>query len=187
MVDPIKPIKPAGQRRRMVLQLVFALVIFLSGTVIGTGGTMQWLKSRGGRIGPPPSRGRGPDPNELVARWTEEYGLSAQQGEEIKQVLKRVDQMRREAFQESHDKMETAFKEMIEGIKGIMTSDQFKRWNEEFENRMQKYRGSKDGWRRDGRRGGAGGPRGERGDRDPNHLRQHGSRPPEQEEVPIQE
>ncbi len=190
MVDPTKPIKPLGRRRRVVLQLIFALVIFLSGTVIGTSGTMQWLKSRGGRIGPPP-RGRGPDPNELVARWTEDYGLSSEQGDQIKEVLKRVDQMRREAFQDSHTKMEAAFTEMIEGIKGIMTPDQFKQWHAEFQKRMQKYRGPREGWRRDGRRGGSRGERdpnrsGPRGERDPNRWGSRGPRPPEHGEPPSQ-
>lgn len=191
MVDPTKPIKPVGLRRRMVLQLVFALVIFLSGTVIGTGGTMQWLKSRGGRIGPP-RRGRGPDPNTLVAHWTKDYGLSLEQGEEIRLVLKRADALRRESFQEMQDKMEAAFKEMIEGLKEVMTPDQFAGWHEEFQKRQQKYQGSREGRRRDGRGGGPGGPRdegdpnrdGPRGERDFNRGRQRGPRPPEHEEPP---
>jgi hypothetical protein len=153
----------------LVLQLVFALVIFLSGTVIGVGGTMQWFKHRKTLRGP---RVRPPDANEMVAQWTQEYGLTSEQGEPIKLALVQADQARRAAFREAREKMDAALKDMVAGIKAAMTPEQFEKWDEEFQKRMRRFRGP----------GGRGGHRrgGRRGFRDPNDP----NRPRPQEMVP---
>lgn len=172
MVDAV--MKPPNPRRRMVLQLILTLVIFLSGIVIGTGGTMEWLRKRG-PFRPP--RSPGPDPNQLVTWWAERFDLSAEQGEQIKAVLVQVDQKRRDAYRELQTQMEAGFNEMIEGIKAAMTPEQFERWHEEFQKRMREHRRPKEGWRRGGQRGERDPNRsGPRGERDPNRPERDGGR-----------
>jgi hypothetical protein len=148
------------------------LVIFLSGTVIGVGGTMQWFKHR---KSPPGPRSKPPDANEMVAQWVQDYGLAPEQCEPIKLVLIQADQTRREIFRKSREDMDAALKDMVAGIKAVMTPEQFERWDKEFQERMQRFRHSRGrgGRRRGDRYGGA--PRGEF---DPNRKRPEGSRPP---------
>ncbi|MFC1764455.1 hypothetical protein ACFL6U_20600 [Planctomycetota bacterium] len=175
---PHKVVTPPEKSRRLALQLVFALVIFLSGAIVGTGGTMNWFKSHGWR---PPRVGPVgiPETDNLVQEWATKYGLTDEQGVQVRQVLDDTMQTRRTIFDALRNEMDAVEELMVEKIKTIMTEDQYTQWLAEYEKRKKRHGGSREGGGRRGRGGGGGGGRG-RGPRDPN--RGPSDRPPRAEE-----
>ena len=176
---PLPPRRPPFNRRQLLMQAVVAGVILISGIGIGTGGTILALKDR---IVPvvllPPNLPPGPEPNDLVNRWRDDYGLSEKQVLQARETVTKqfadTRELRRKFFTEEQSQRE----KLATAIKKIFTPDQFAKWQHDLEERAKH-------WQRmrpfDGR-GGRGGPRGERGPgrpKDPNDHRWDGPpRPP---------
>jgi len=173
MVDAAKPDhptmphrRPPMTRRQVVAQIAVAGVVLLSGIGIGTGGTILALK---GRIVPrirlsPPDPGPGPEPNFLVARWTEEYGLSEKQSAQLKEMLTRQWAATHELWQKFSQAQEKEREAFAKSMQEILTSDQYAKWENDLKRRFEHFRERRPF---DPRRGGRGGPPGERGEGPP--------------------
>ena len=171
MVDEMKPVHPVapGQSGRSPAarssrQIIVAGVILASGIGIGVGGTILSLKDKiMWRPPVPPGRGggmRGPfGPNEIVAEWTTEYGLTAEQAQQAKDTLIKQFEATRALWMEFAEKDKTEREKFVEAMKSILTPEQFNKWEHDFTERMRHF----DRWRP----GGPGGPggRGKPGDR----------------------
>jgi len=176
---PLPPRRPPLTRRQLLMQAVVASVILASGIGIGAGGTILALKDRiipWMRL-PPPDMPPGPEPNDLVNRWRDDYGLSEKQTQQVKDVLTKQFAAMRELRQKSYDTERSEREKFAGAIKKIFTPEQFTKWQQDLEERAKH-------WQRmrsfEGRGGGRGGPRGERGPgrpMDPDGRR--GGRPPD--------
>ncbi|MCU0914736.1 MAG: hypothetical protein MUC88_09255 [Planctomycetes bacterium] len=187
MVGETKPEHPLPSRRlpigrrQLLMQTVVAGVILVSGIGIGTGGAVLALKDRiipGMRLMPPDFR-PGPDPNEIVTRWSDDYGLNDKQAQRAKETLTRqfaaIAELRQKFFQA--EQQERA--KFGDAMKKVLTAEQYTQWDADMKRMIEHMQRARSF---DGRRGGRGGPRGERGPGrpgDPNERRWDGPpRPP---------
>ncbi|MEN6424346.1 MAG: hypothetical protein ABFE13_03220 [Phycisphaerales bacterium] len=178
MVDPGKPEHPTVPHhrpplsgRQIIAQIGVAAVILVSGIAIGGGGTILALKNR---IVPVidtqiPERSRsGPDVNELAKisgwlaeRWKADYGLSDEQTQQVKETLAGEFAAKERLHREFMAAEETQRQQLTVAMKGILTPEQFARWDADFRQmvehmkRMRPFDGPQDGRR---------GPRGDRPD-----------------------
>jgi hypothetical protein len=153
------------------------VVILGSGMGIGTGGTILALK---GRIIPrmrtwpvdPPQR----EPNWIVARWKENYGLSDKQAQQVNEILTKEFTELRKLRQTLFQAEQTAREKSAASMKKVFTSEQYTKWDEDMKKMAERF----DRMRARGPRGDhKGPPRGERGPgrfMDPNGHRM--DRPP---------
>lgn len=168
MVDEMKPVHPVAPRQRwpftrrqIVAQIVVAAVILASGIAIGTGGTILTLKDRIMWRPPeePPGRGggiRGPfGPDPIVQEWTTKYGLTGEQAQQAKDTLTKQFEATRALWIEFAERDKTEREKFVEAMRGILTPEQFSKWEPEFIRRTEHFQR----WRPDGPRG-PGGPGG---------------------------
>jgi len=182
MVEPAKPEhptmphhRPPLTRRQVFSQICVAAVILVSGIGIGSGGAILALKDR---IIPrfklmPPDPGPGPEPNFLVERWTEDYGLSDEQAKRVKETLTEQWAGTRDLWQKFMQAEQTQRQKFAEAMKKTLTPEQYERWEGDLKKRFEHFRGMRPF---EGRPGGRGGPRGDRPrDRrmDPNDWREN--------------
>ncbi len=176
MVDASKPDHPVAPlhrvpptRRQIIAQVVVSAVILVSGIAIGSGGTILALKDRIVPAFSSPTRDGntpGRDPNEagkranwIVTRWKDDYGLSDEQVRQAQEILGKEFAATERLWQEFHKAEETQRQKFVLAMKGILTPEQFTKWDAEFRRmveHMQKMRPF------DPRRGGRGGPPGDR-------------------------
>jgi len=192
MVDEMKPVHPVAPRskwpftrRQIVAQIVVAAVILSSGIGIGVGGTILSLKDRiVWRPPVPPGRGggmRGPfGPDPITKEWTAKYGLTSEQAQQAKDTLTKQFEATRLLWTEFGDRNKAERDKLVEAMKGILTPEQFSKWEPDFIRRSEHF----DQWRpggpggrgRPGGRGEFEGPGGRRGDHGPRGVR--GPEPP---------
>lgn len=187
MVDSPKHSHPAAPhrvpptRQQIIAQVLVSVVILISGVIIGSGGTILALRDRiiPARTTPVTEPGRddtghrteGPA-NEIVSKWTGEYGLTEAQSLQARETL--IDQFA--AIHSLWTKFQTAEQTEREklalAMKSILTEDQFTRWEADFRRMVQDMQRMRPF---DPSRGGRGGPRPDwRPDRprDPNDRRE---------------
>jgi hypothetical protein len=170
---PLPPRRPFN-RRQMLLQAVVAAVILVSGIGIGAGGTILALKNRlVPRLRLPPPSPPGMEPNFLVARWTDDYGLSEKQAKQVKDTLIKQFAATRKLWEDFAAAEQNEREKFAASMKKTLRPEQFSKWDEDLKERMKHFRGMRpfDG------RGGRGGPRGDRRfdrPKDPNDHRWDG-------------
>jgi hypothetical protein len=175
MVDEIKPDSPALRprwpftRRQVFAQIGVAIVILVSGMGIGTGGTILTLKDR--IIWHPrrfTDRPRPPVGN-IVKMWQTEYGLTDDQARQAEEAFSRSWASMRTIFDEVGQKQQAVHAKLAEDMKGILTPEQYQKWDQEFKERAEHFRGMRPGGR-------PGGPPGEHDGRRPDHGPSRGDR-----------
>jgi hypothetical protein len=160
---------PPIPRRQIVAQVIVGAVILVSGIAIGAGGTILALKDR---IIPPfrerTSSGKTPgqDPNEggrrsdwIAKRWQEDYGLSDEQARQVRETLAKEFQATDKLWADFRKAEETQRQKFALAMKGILTAEQFTKWEADFNRMVEHMRNMRPF---DPRRGGRGGPPGER-------------------------
>lgn len=170
MVEPAKPEHPVVPHhrapltgRQIIAQVIVAAVILVSGIAIGSGGAVLALKDR---IIPKikllpadPGPGPGPEPNFLVERWTQDYGLSEKQAGQVKETLIEQWAGTHELWQKFMQAEQTQRQKFAEAMKKILTPEQYEKWEGDLRKRFEHFRGMRPF---EGRPGGRGGPRGDR-------------------------
>jgi len=173
--------RPPFNRRQLLMQVVVAAVILISGIGIGAGGTILALKNRlVPRLRLPPTPPE-MEPNFLVERWRDDYGLSEKQAKQAKDTLTRQFAATRELWRTFSQAEQSEREKFAASMKKILTPEQFVKWDTDLKRRMEHFRGMRPF---DGRGGGRGGPRGDRGPgrpKDPNGRRWDGPPRPSME------
>ncbi|MBN1507844.1 MAG: hypothetical protein JW955_13420 [Sedimentisphaerales bacterium] len=162
MVDEMKPVHPVAPwprwpftRRQIIAQIVVAGVILASGIGIGVGGTILTLNDKiMWRPPVPPGRDagmRGPfGPDGIVKEWTANYSLTDEQAQQVKDTLTKQFEAARSLWIEFGDRNKAERDKLVEAMRGILTAEQFGRWEPDFTERTRHF----DQWRP----GGPGGP-----------------------------
>jgi len=160
---------PPIPRRQILAQIIVGAVILLSGIAIGGGGTILALKDRiipVVRTRPLTGKTGVQDPNEaarrsdwIAGRWKDEYGLSEEQMQRAKETLAKEFVATEKLWQKFREAEETQRQKFVLAMKGILTPEQFTRWEADFKKMVEHMRNMRPF---DPRRGGRGGPPGER-------------------------
>jgi Spy/CpxP family protein refolding chaperone len=194
---PLHPHRPPFSRRQLLMQVVVAGVILVSGIGIGTGGTILALKDRIVWQDPPtpPDRGgeRGPRPPNVVEEWKTKYSLSDEQAQKVKALFDARFEAGRLRWEQLRKIEADEREQLVADMKGILTPEQFESWHADYVQRiaaMQNrpfwgprgdHRGPPRGDRGAGPRRGPDGRRGDRPPRPPMGPDDHrqGDRPPD--------
>jgi hypothetical protein len=152
-------------RQQIIAQVIVSVVILVSGVVIGSGGTILALRDR---IIPPTTtpvaepndaqdrKVEGPA-TEIVAKWTADYGLTETQAQQARDTLTSQFTAVHSLWRKFQEAEQAEREKLAVAMKGILTADQFTRWDADFKrmvDHMQRMRPF------DPRRGGRGGPGG---------------------------
>jgi hypothetical protein len=119
-------------RRRILIQIFVAIVIFLSGIIAGSGGTIALLKSQG--ILQPLRRPHPPKmmASEIAKEIGSEYRLSEDQIKQIEQIFEKAGQSLEALRQDFETKMEADKQEVMAEIKAVMPPEKFEQWQQDF-------------------------------------------------------
>ena len=132
--------------------LLGAAMIFMSGTIVGGGGTIFCLRQR--KVWIRPGHIPGPPQVFLLRHLRSSLDLTDQQAEQLELMLDQGMQGMHELVREHRQHMEARHQDLASKMKDILTPEQYPKWERDF-SRMRRHFRSK------GRRGaGRFGPRG---------------------------
>ena len=184
MVDEPRPAIPAtgpkrlSRRSRQIgLQAAVGMVILICGIVIGWGAAVLNLKDKMMmRPGPRPPT------EEVIKDMKERYDLTAEQAKKVETAFGKRRETIQTVFEEFRSKSEAEFQQLNADIKKILTTEQYARWEQDFQRRRRPRPWEHGPGRGPGDRGfGRGGPdgRGPRSPRDFGDRRPGGPRTPD--------
>jgi len=127
--------KPA-RRRQICMQIAAGVLIFLSGIIVGSGGTVLWVKDRIAWIRPPRERSMVSD---MVERFKAEYNLTEEQALQVKKVFQEAIQTRMSIYEEAAQKLQKNEKTLDAKMKEILSAEQYKRWVSDFRTRKERF------------------------------------------------
>ena len=123
------------RHKQVLLRIICAVIILLSGIVIGAGGTILLVKHRVIWIGHPHRNAA-----DITKEISEKYKLDQQQTKQVEEILNKVFQQR-ELYDEEMDKKRDADTQiMIAEMNNVLTPSQFERWNKDFQAMREKYK-----------------------------------------------
>jgi len=140
MVDPVNPINPVTHslhRRKTVRQILLAVVIFVSGIVIGAGGMVLFFQYRVFR---PPAQ-----PKKMAAEVTRDIqgrlGLSDIQAGQVEAIFAKEFQTMDSIRNEFEAQIDAQRESLITEMEMVLTPEQFAQWRDEFQSRRRRMRG----------------------------------------------
>ena len=151
-VRPVGKKRLSRGRRQMYLQIVAATVILACGIVIGSGAALLHFKDD---IVP----NRLPPPGDIVRDMRSRYDLTEEQAKKAEAALGASRERMHTIFEAMSEKMDAEFKELSSAMKGILTAEQFERWENDIKDRRRRGPGRFGSGRGGpGSRPGSGGP-----------------------------
>ncbi|MDD5458460.1 MAG: hypothetical protein PHF37_03610 [Phycisphaerae bacterium] len=119
--------------KQLLVQIVIAVVILVSGIIIGSGTTILLAKNRMIWIKPPNK----PNAASIAHKISEKYGLDQQQATQMEKIFVDGFAARKLLRDEMDKKMDTQTEVFIEKMKQAMTAEQFDRWYKDFQKMME--------------------------------------------------
>ncbi|HUT29540.1 MAG TPA: hypothetical protein VMX13_07105 [Sedimentisphaerales bacterium] len=117
-------------RTGIIIQILVATVIFLSGVIAGSTGTVVYLKNKG--ILRPPRPHYRITASEIAAEIGSDYDLSDSQIKQVEQIFEKAGQSLETLRQEFEEKMETGKRQIRTEMKQVLSPEQFERWQQDF-------------------------------------------------------
>lgn len=125
-----------GKRRQICMQIVAGVLIFLSGIIIGSGGTVLWVKDRIAWIHPPHEVSMVP---EIVEHFKSDYNLTEEQARQVKKVFQEGIETRMSIYEEAAQNLEKHEKTLAAKMKEILSAEQYKQWVSDFSARKEHF------------------------------------------------
>jgi hypothetical protein len=123
------------RHKQALLRIICAVIILISGIVIGAGGTILLVKHRVIWIGHPHKNAA-----DITKEISQKYGLTQQQTKQVEGILNKTFQQR-ELYDEEMDKKRDADTQiMIAEMNNVLTPAQFERWNKDFQTMREKFK-----------------------------------------------
>ena len=123
-------------KKRIVFQILAALIIFISGIVAGSGGAMAILNNLGMLQPPRPPR----IPATKIAREIgAQYDLTEEQILEVEQIFEKAGQYVESLREGFDDNMELGKQQIIADMKTVMPPEKFEKWQNEFIARLERH------------------------------------------------
>ena len=120
-------------RKRIIIQAFVAIAIFVSGAIVGSGGTISLLKNRG--ILRPPRFSS----SEISKKIGAKYSLTEAQIEQVEQIFEKADQSFGALKHDLEGEKEAASQQIMAEMKLVLSSEQFEPWKIEFEARHKRH------------------------------------------------
>ena len=143
MVDEVESQKPIEyisrnprRRRQIYMQIVAGILIFFSGIIVGSGGTVLWVKDRVAWIRPPHEKSIVP---KIVETFKSEYNLTEEQARQVREIFQEGMQLRKSIYEEMSQKLEEHEKTLNAMMKKILSAQQYKQWVSDFNTRRNRF------------------------------------------------
>lgn len=127
--------KDRSRRRQIIVQIIVGCVIFISGIIVGSGGTVALLKDRVIWIHQHPKAEAADIAREIASK----YGLTAEQTRRVEQIFDSRFQTRTAIRREYEAEMEAENQRLAAEMKAVLSSMQFEQWNKDFEARHEQH------------------------------------------------
>ena len=135
MVTDENNIAKSYRSKKMVIKLICGVVILISGIAIGAGATIMLVKHRVIWISKPHK-----DANDITKMISEKYGLTTQQTQQVKQIINKTFQKRKQYDLEEDQRHEADAQKVIAEMNSVLTPQQFERWNKDFQAMREKFK-----------------------------------------------
>jgi len=119
------------RRKQICLQIIAGVIILFCGIVIGSGAAVLRLKDRMIMRGPRPPL------NAIVEDIRTRYDLTEEQAEQVEDVFGRRRKTSQALFEEFGRKIEAEFEELSVEMKGVLSPEQYERWERDFRDRRR--------------------------------------------------
>ena len=123
-------------KKRIVFQILVALIIFISGIVVGSGGAIAILKNMG--ILQPPRPPHIPA-SEIAKEIGADYDLTKNQILEVERIFEKAGLYLESLRQEFDDNMELRKQQLIAEMKTVMPPEKFEKWRDDMNARFEQY------------------------------------------------
>jgi len=123
------------ERNKLLTKVLCGLIILVSGIVIGAGITIMLVKQRVIWINKPHK-----DVNEITQMIRNKYELDESQTSRVQQLINDAFQQKKQYDDEEDQRREAGAQKMIVEMNSIMTPEQFKRWNNDFQKMREKFK-----------------------------------------------
>ena len=135
MVEDQKIIVKQCSRKQVIIMVVCAAVIFLSGIAIGIGTTVLLAQNRFIKIAPSHMTAES-----LTKKISKKYDLNSQQTAQVQTLLSDMFAKGKLNRDEMDAKRDADAEIMIAQMKLILTDEQFAKWNENFTKLRAKFK-----------------------------------------------
>ncbi|MHB0946506.1 MAG: hypothetical protein ACYC3B_05005 [Sedimentisphaerales bacterium] len=135
MVEDQKIIVKQCSRKQVIIMVVCAAVIFLSGIAIGVGTTVLLAQNRFIKIAHSHKTA-----DEITKKISEKYDLNSQQTAQVQTLLNDMFAKGKLNRDEMDAKRDADAEIMIAQMKLILTDEQFAKWNENFTKLRAKFK-----------------------------------------------
>lgn len=135
MVEDQKIIVKQYSRKQVIIMVICAAVIFLSGIAIGIGSTVLLAQNRFIKIAPSHMTAES-----LTKKISEKYGLNSQQTTQVQTLLNDMFAKGKLNRDEMDARRDADAEIMIAQMKLILTDEQFAKWNENFTKLRAKFK-----------------------------------------------
>ena len=123
--------KSQARRKQIITQIVVGVIIFISGIVVGSGGTIALLKNRVIWIHQHPKK----DAATIAKQIGSKYGLTDEQTQRVEQIFANRLKTTKAVHKEFDVKMEAEYQNLAAAMKEALSLEQFERWHKDFEAR----------------------------------------------------
>jgi predicted DNA-binding protein YlxM (UPF0122 family) len=119
-------------RKRIVAQAFVAIAIFIFGVIAGFGGTIYLLQNRGILRPPRPPRPPKMMASEIAKEIGTDYSLTEDQIKQVERIFEKAGQSLENLRQNFEEKMEVGKQQITAEMKQVLSSEQFERWQQDF-------------------------------------------------------
>lgn len=123
------------KRYSLRMQIIAALIIFISGTLVGFGLTALLFQKKQTRRPRPPRI----NADEIAKDISSKYNLSDEQTQQVKELFNKKLEDRKAVRDEWAKRMETEAQQLVADMNEILTPSQFEQWKNDFENRFRHH------------------------------------------------
>lgn len=135
--QPVGPAaKPKLRSPRTSVQLLVALLILISGAIIGSGGTVMFIKLKMPWIGHRPKKTAA----SIAEKIKQKYNLDEEQCQRVETILNDAFLKRESLHKEIDKEFEAADQIFIAEMKKVLTEEQFQKWHQDFQARKEKFK-----------------------------------------------
>jgi transcriptional regulator of heat shock response len=124
------------RHKQVLLRIICAVIILISGIAIGAGGTILLAKHRVIWIGHPHKK----DAAAITKKISTKYGLTQEQTKQVEQILNKAFQQRELHNKEMDKKRDADTQIIIAEMNDVLTPAQFERWNKDFQAMREKFK-----------------------------------------------
>lgn len=129
-------VRPRRSRRKILaLQIIVAAVIFASGIVVGSGGTILLVKHRVLWI-----QRHKKQASTIARKIQSRYDLSNEQTAKVEDIISKAMESKRALRREMGTKFDTERAKLVSEMKTVLSAEQFEKWHIDFQKRVERYR-----------------------------------------------